>query len=95
MDKLQQQAKSSFYALWSNIKMIMENKKTKRYLGDISCKYARELIEKRKTQELEPHERNTLFGHSSICKECREIDLKKLNKLIGDVSLEDLKKEEK
>ncbi|MCK5096347.1 MAG: hypothetical protein KAR24_03270 [Candidatus Pacebacteria bacterium] len=74
----------------------MENKKTKkRYLGDISCEYARELIEKRKTQELEPQERNTLFAHSSVCKECREIDLKELDKLIGDVSLEDLKKKEK
>ena len=50
--------------------------------NNLSCKAIKELVEKRKTQELTPRERNAVFEHSVDCKECREINLKILGELI-------------
>ena len=58
--------------------------------GNLSCNAVRELIEKRKTQELTSSERNAVFEHSTVCKECREIDIKALKEIIGDTKIKDL-----
>jgi len=60
------------------------NKKTssKHSFNNLSCEATRDLIEKRKNQELTPHERNVVFEHCVECKECREINTKILEELI-------------
>ena len=58
--------------------------------GNLSCDVTRKLIEKRKTVELTPYERNAVFEHSTVCKECREINIKELKEIIGDTKVEDL-----
>lgn len=58
--------------------------------GNLSCDAVRKLIKKRKTQELTSHERNVVFEHSTVCKECREINIKELKEIIGDTKIEDL-----
>lgn len=76
----------------SNTKINNMNKKISKRdpWGSLSCDAVRELIEKRKTQKLTPSERNAVFEHSTVCKECREIEIKELNRIIGDTKIEDL-----
>ena len=58
--------------------------------GSLSCEAVRKLIEKRKTAELTSAEMYAVFEHSTVCKECREINIKELKKIIGDTKIEDL-----
>ena len=58
--------------------------------GSLSCDAVRELIEKRKTQELTPSERNAVFEHCTVCKECREVNIKAIEEIIGDTKIGDL-----
>ena len=58
--------------------------------GGLSCDAVRKLIEKRKTSELTSAETYAVFEHSTVCKECREINIKALKEIIGDTKIEDL-----
>lgn len=49
----------------------------------LSCDAVRELIEARKTRDLTPSERNAVFEHCLVCKECREQNARALDGLLG------------
>ena len=58
--------------------------------GSLSCGAVRKLIEKEKTSKLTSAETYAVFEHCTVCKECREIKIKALKKIIGDTKIEDL-----
>ena len=58
--------------------------------GKLSCDAVRKLIEKRKMMELTSAETYAVFEHSTVCKECREINIKELKEIIGDTKVENL-----
>lgn len=60
----------------------MNEKTSQHFFNNLSCEEIRILMEKRKTQELTPHERNVVFEHCVECKECRGINTKILEDLI-------------
>jgi hypothetical protein len=76
--------------LWYYALMSLEEKTTKQPWGSLSCEAVQKLIEKQKTIELRPSERNAVFAHCTICDECRGIQRKVLTELLGDTKLEDL-----
>ncbi len=46
-----------------------------RWYNTLSCKAIREIIDKRKTQELSSRELYATFEHSMRCSECRDINM--------------------
>ncbi len=64
-----------------------KNKNKKGPWGNLSCEEVLRLIEKERERELTPFERNAVFTHCTICDECREVQRKVLDELIGDRKL--------
>ena len=70
--------------------MTKENKKGP--WGNLSCKEVLRLIEEEKERKLDPFERNAVFAHCTVCDECREVQIKVLDEIIGEGKLEDFDK---